>query len=152
MFTITNKLRTGVIALAAVLTASVAPNAWADPAPLAKAEAAIAANSQAATAVRPNPDQQSAGVALTGSAAQTATVVQPNPDQQLPPRATYHVGYVSPKAPATVVRLIPANDGFDWGDAGIGAVGGLALSVLALGGTTTISRRRTRRSESALAS
>jgi hypothetical protein len=142
----------GVIALAAVLTASVAPNAWADPAPLAKAEAAIAANSQAATAVRPNPDQQPTGVALTGSApAQTATVVRPNPDQQIPALATHRIGYVSPKTRATVVRVISPDGGFDWGDAGIGAIGGFALSVLAIGGAITISRRRTQRSESVLA-
>ena len=48
----------GTIALAAALTASLAPAAWADPAPLAKAEATIAANSQSSTTVRPNPDQQ----------------------------------------------------------------------------------------------
>jgi hypothetical protein len=46
---------TGTIALAAALTVSLAPAAWADPAPLARAEATIAANSGSNTAVRPNP-------------------------------------------------------------------------------------------------
>jgi MYXO-CTERM domain-containing protein len=39
--------------------------------------------------------------------------------------------------------------GFDWGDAGIGAAGGLALAMLGLGAALVISRRRpsrTRRS------
>ena len=36
--------------------------------------------------------------------------------------------------------------GFDWGDAGIGAAGGLAISMLGLGGALVItSQRRTRR-------
>jgi hypothetical protein len=53
----------GTIALAIALTASLAPSAWADPAPLARAEAAIAANSQSNTAVRPNPDEQTTTLA-----------------------------------------------------------------------------------------
>jgi hypothetical protein len=59
----------GTIALAAALTASLAPAAWADPAPLAKAEARIAANSQSSTAVQPNPDEQTASnaPAVTGA-------------------------------------------------------------------------------------
>jgi hypothetical protein len=37
------------------------------------------------------------------------------------------------------------NSGFDWGDAGIGAAGGLALSMVGLGGALAVSQRRTRR-------
>jgi hypothetical protein len=44
-----------------------------------------------------------------------------------------------------VVRLTP-NGGFDWGDAGIGAAGGVALSMIGLGGVLAVSQRRTRRS------
>jgi hypothetical protein len=55
----------GTIALAAALTASLAPATWADPAPLARAEATIAANNQSSTAVRPNPDEQT----VTGATA-----------------------------------------------------------------------------------
>jgi hypothetical protein len=53
--------------------------------------------------------------------------------------------------PATVVRVSPASGGFDWGDAGIGAAGGLALSMVAFGGGLAVSQRRTRRDESATA-
>jgi hypothetical protein len=47
--------------------------------------------------------------------------------------------------PATVVRVTPGNSGFDWGDAGIGAAGGLALSLVALGGGLAFSERSGRR-------
>jgi hypothetical protein len=45
-----------------------------------------------------------------------------------------------------IVRVIAPQNGFDWGDAGIGAAGGLALSMLGVGGALVISsQRRTRR-------
>jgi len=49
---------------------------------------------------------------------------------------------VSPAA----VRVQTPQSGFDWGDAGIGAAGGVALTILALGGGLLISQRRPRRS------
>jgi len=61
-------LTRGTIALAAALTAVLAPVAWADPAPLAKAAATIAASSQSSTPVRPNPDEQT----MSGAAADAA--------------------------------------------------------------------------------
>lgn len=42
----------------------------------------------------------------------------------------------------TIVRVTPASNGFDWGDAAIGAAGGAAL-VLLLGGGLAVSQRRT---------
>ena len=45
----------------------------------------------------------------------------------------------SPTSP--IVRVITPNSGFDWGDAGIGAAGGLALAMLGLGGTLALSHR-----------
>jgi hypothetical protein len=57
-------------------------------------------------------------------------------------------GYGNPNAATTVVRVSAPADGFDWGDAGIGAGGTLALLTL-LGGSAfavTNSRRRTGRS------
>jgi hypothetical protein len=47
-------------------------------------------------------------------------------------------------APPVVTVQAPAN-GFDWGDAGIGAAGGLALSMIGLGGALAVSQHRTRR-------
>ena len=49
-------------------------------------------------------------------------------------------------APQAVVRVQTPENGFDWGDAGIGAVGGIALSMIGLGGVLAVSQnRRTRR-------
>jgi hypothetical protein len=53
-----------------------------------------------------------------------------------------------PNAPAagttpTVVRIVAPSTGFDWGDAGIGAAAGLAISLVAVGGVLVVSRRRT---------
>ena len=48
-------------------------------------------------------------------------------------------------APQSVVRVQTPHSGFDWGDAGIGAAGGLALAMLGVGGGLVISRQRLRR-------
>ena len=50
--------------------------------------------------------------------------------------------------PQAVVRVEAPGGGFDWGDAGIGAAGGVAIAMLGLGGTLLISQgpRRTRKS------
>jgi hypothetical protein len=47
-------------------------------------------------------------------------------------------------APA-IVRVTARDNGFDWGDAGIGAAGGLALSMTALGCGLAVSERHGRR-------
>jgi hypothetical protein len=65
---------TAAVAITLALTASLAPSASADPAPLAGAEAAIAATQyRASSTVRPNPDEQTvtsqAVAALTSSPA-----------------------------------------------------------------------------------
>lgn len=47
------------------------------------------------------------------------------------------------RVPATVIRSIPGDTGFDWGDAGIGAGGTLGLILAATGGTLLLAHRRT---------
>ena len=47
--------------------------------------------------------------------------------------------------PQAAVRIQAPSSGFDWGDAGIGAAGGLALAMLGLGGAIVISHQRPRR-------
>jgi hypothetical protein len=42
-----------------------------------------------------------------------------------------------------VVQVSNPSDGFDWGDAAIGAGGGVALSILGVGGALALSQRRT---------
>ena len=66
----------------------------------------------------------------------TATARPVGPD---PSGASYTI----PQTP--VVRITTPASGFDWGDAGIGAAGGLALAMLGLGGGLVISHPRPRR-------
>ena len=47
--------------------------------------------------------------------------------------------------PAVQVVRVSASGGFDWGDAGIGAAGGLGLSMLGVAGSLGVTRRRDRR-------
>jgi hypothetical protein len=56
-------------------------------------------------------------------------------------------GQNTPSVPPTVVRVTTPDGSFHWGDAGIGAAGGLALAMLALGLTLVLrSQRPTTRS------
>jgi len=70
-------------------------------------------------------------LALSAIAAPAASAKIPPPDP------------IPPKPGRTIVYV---NSGFDWGDAGIGAAGGLALAMLGVGGGLAISQRRERRS------
>ena len=45
----------------------------------------------------------------------------------------------------TIVRVSSSGAGFDWGDVGIGAAGGFALSMVGVGGALAISQSRSRR-------
>jgi hypothetical protein len=54
----------------------------------------------------------------------------------------------APTGPPPIVR-ISSPGGFDWVDAGIGAAGGFALSMIGLGGALAASERRRRRTHSA---
>jgi hypothetical protein len=69
---------------------------------------------------------------------------RPNQEKQLiaPPQAS---------APATIVRVSAPSGGFDWGDAGIGAIGGLAVSIIGVGGALALSQRRGHPGQSDLA-
>ena len=58
---------------------------------------------------------------------------------------TTHVDSAPASAAPTIVHLTTPSGGFDWGDAGIGAAGGVALSILGLGSALAVSGRRTRR-------
>lgn len=62
------------------------------------------------------------------------------------------VGPNSASPSPTIVRLSPASGGFDWGDAGLGAAGGFALSMLAVGGVLAVTQRRGRRGQTVLGS
>jgi len=49
------------------------------------------------------------------------------------------------RAVPAVVRVTTPDHGFDWGDAGIGAAGGLAISLIGIGAALAISHSRSRR-------
>ena len=51
--------------------------------------------------------------------------------------------YVPASQPAPAVRVVQANGGFHWGDAGIGAAGGAGASILAVAAAIVSRRRRT---------
>jgi hypothetical protein len=86
------------------------------------------------------PDQRirtAAALALAlGALAPAAAAARP----QLDTGAATHTR----SQPIPIVRVITPNSGFDWGDAGIGAAGGLALAMLGVGGTLALSQRRPR--------
>ena len=160
----------GTIALAAALTASLAPAAWADPAPPAKAEARIAANSQSSTAVQPNPDEQIASNAPAVTGTSCGNVCSghgygPVSAATRAPATTAPCGDVcsghgyGPVSAAT--RAIPSvrppssaapSSGFDWGDAGIGAGSILALTLIGVGGVLAAINRRGRHTHQGQAS
>jgi hypothetical protein len=144
---------TAVVATALALTASLAPMASADPAPLARAEAAIAATPSSGP-VRPNPDEQT----VTGATVNTGPCSEVcsgglNPyGSRLHPASlalpdTHTTASTAPHA----VRVV-APDSFDWGDAGIGAGASLALFGIALVGAraATNGRRRHTREQRAI--
>jgi hypothetical protein len=110
------------LALALALGLCAAPLASADPQPLAKAEAAIAATQhQGSPAVRSNPDEQ--------------------------------VQWSRAESPA-IVRVVAADGGFHWPEAGVGAGGVLVIVGLALAATraATNGRRRHPGEEAAVVS
>ena len=75
-----------------------------------------------------------------------ATGVYSRPDKAQIPVTPYsdRVATTS-SSPQSVVRITTPASGFDWGDAGIGAAGGLALAMLGVGGGLVISHQRPRR-------
>jgi hypothetical protein len=153
---------TGAIAVALAVVASIAPVAWADPPPLAQAEAAIAANhGQLSTLTRPNPDEQtvigaptSAGpcseVCSGGAGSYGLAGQQAGTRDEFGARLAHHgrprsaaVGRPSGSGtPATVVRVLSPDTGFDWGDAGIGAGATLILIGIGLGGIRVVTSAR----------
>jgi hypothetical protein len=154
-------------------------------------EAATAASGQSSTAVRPNPDEQTATAAtvnrrsvavysrqdkstipateLTQATRLPPIVAAPKPSQRAalrqaqqqerlayladhqPNSARYSSAEMNAYAsgiptgvPGTVVHVASPDGPFDWGDAGIGAAGGIALVMLGFGGMRGASRYRTR--------
>lgn len=118
------------------------------------------------TVVRSNPDQQMArhGVPIPPILGETQAAEQAAIDRlkahhytdKLPVHAAYstatfngygsgyHGSVQAPKTPSA-----STDNGFDWGDAAIGAAAGLTLTLLVVGGAMAFSRRRSPRGDSA---
>ena len=74
------------------------------------------------------------------------SMVYSGPDEpMLPTSATAGGDFLAPAAPPAVVQVQAPQNGFDWGDAGIGAAGGVALALLGVGGALAISQHRPQR-------
>ena len=90
-----------------------------------------------------------AALALATAAPASATPWNPNStDPSIPIRPAPEPAMIAPApthAGNGAVVVITERNGFDWGDAGIGAAGGLALAMLGLGGGLVITHRRPRR-------
>jgi hypothetical protein len=78
-----------------------------------------------------------------------AATVYSRQDKSLTPvnSPTTDAGAIATRAlaPQAVVRVQVPQGGFDWGDAGIGAAGGVALAMLGVGGALVVSQQRPRR-------
>jgi hypothetical protein len=130
MFTATKRTLIAV----AVIAAAVAPSAaharyYLNSAPASSAPAAHGASAQRIDAHRTPPvySRQDKSIVPAG------------------PTSTSGEGSARVSAPPPVVRVEAPDRGFHWGDAGIGAAVGLALSMVTLGGTLVMLHRRTRR-------
>jgi hypothetical protein len=90
-------------------------------------------------------------LALAASAAPASASPNhlPSAEPAVPAYASHTSSDPSATAPPTIVRLTAPSSGFDWGDAGIGAAGGFALSMIGLGGALVVSGQRPRRARPA---
>jgi hypothetical protein len=104
-----------------------------------RAAAAAAAILALAAAGAPTATATVSATAPATTANQTPATAYSRPDKSM-------IRVTAPGAApqAVVVRIQTPPSGFHWGDAGIGAAGGLALAMLGLGGGLAISQRRGR--------
>jgi hypothetical protein len=77
---------------------------------------------------------------------------EPNSAQYSSAEMNAYAHHIPIGIPSTVVHVVSHDGGFDWGDAGIGAAGGLGLALVGVGGAFAISQQRqTRRSKGSAA-
>ena len=90
------------------------------------------------------PAASARSVDFVPASPQPTSVYSQADKSMLPTSATAGGDFLAPAAPPVVARVQAPQSGFDWGDAGIGA-GGLALSMIGIGGAFAVSQRRSRR-------
>lgn len=105
---------------------------------------AIASGQQQATTRYTPSDVRSPDAVSSGQPKTTEPVV----DMRTPDAKDHGEGRGTDSAPdVTVIKVVdpqPISNGFDWGDAGIGAGGLLGLALVAIGGTAAVAHRRHR--------
>jgi hypothetical protein len=80
-------------------------------------------------------------IACTGTALAGPFNLNGNGSYVRVPPESGHAITSSPRAP-TLVRVVAAGGGFNWGDAGIGAAAGLAIPMIVAGGGLALTERR----------
>ncbi len=100
--------------------------------------AAVAAPGASARPIGADPASAASAPPAGVYSRQDKSMVRASPPSTTAPRTA------KVSSPRPVVRLQAPGNGFDWGDAGIGAAGGVALSLIGLGGALAVSQRRTR--------
>jgi hypothetical protein len=88
------------------------------------------------------------GVALalalaTAAGPATAGQIDPNAHGSDAPAVSPSLRATNPVPPPSVVR-VTTQSGFDWGDAGIGAAGGFAITIIGVGGALAATQHRRR--------
>ena len=157
---------TPTIAITLALAASAAPVAWGDPQPLARAESAIANHAPASSGlcgdVCSGHGYGTVGVTTSAPASSGlcgdvcsghgygtvgATTSAPASSGLCGDVCSGH-GYGTVGATTSPLGVrphpAPAGGGFDWGDAGIGAGGMFAVTIIGLGGALAATNRRRR--------
>lgn len=129
-----------------VTTSAVLVLSLATSAPPGAAALGVASAATASPAVYSRQDKQL--VQLQSAASQPARVYSRQEKSLLPSKpgstaAPATAGKVS--SPQPVVRSETPKSDFHWGDAGIGAAGGVALAMLCVGGALAVAQRRPRR-------
>ena len=98
----------------------------------------------------PNADQLATQVrhvhpvSVSKQVSPAAPLAYARQDKQLAPRNAPSLPSQGPIVPAAPRAATPGSS-FDWGDAGIGAAGGVVLSIIGIGGGLALTQRRTRR-------
>ena len=104
---------------------------------------AIAAPAASAGPIQDQLAAQPRHTHVAGSVPVAASkLVYARQDKQLAPSSPVQTPTI---ASPVVPRATSPTGSFDWGDAGIGAAGGLVISILGVGGAFALSQRRTRR-------
>ena len=71
---------------------------------------------------------------------------QPNSARYSSAELNAYASGIPTGVPSNIMHVASPNGSFDWGDAGIGAAGGITLLMLGLGGASGVARYRTRHS------